>query len=255
MEFVKESLVFSGEDSPMANLTLSIMGAFAEIRTLPHQGTSKERHRPGQTARRLQGPEKMEVRAELAARRMTQAELADAIGTGPDVVNRYLVGHRSMTSRTFIKIAEALGLRASVPPSSFAGPRSAWKTVRNRTPRQVTVMAPMSDLGKSTQAAIVTQIKAEMAAKDWTQADSATAVGMATSTLSRYLGGVRDVPIPVFEEMRLAPGAANRGIAGPGRAPPERGTGRRPGRSDHRHRKRALLTGNEVLGTFDSPAG
>lgn len=194
----------------------------------------------------------MEVRAELAARRMTQAELADAIGTGPDVVNRYLVGHRSMTSRTFIKIAEALGL---VPPSSFAGPRSAWKTVRNRTPRRVTVMAPMSDLGKSTQAAIVTQIKAEMAAKDWNQADLATAVGMATITLSRYLGGVRDVPIPVFEEMCLAPGAANRGIAGPGRAPPERGAGRRPGRSDHRHRQRALLTGNEVLGTFDSPAG
>jgi DNA invertase Pin-like site-specific DNA recombinase len=31
VEFVKESLTFTGEDSPMANLLLSVMGAFAEF--------------------------------------------------------------------------------------------------------------------------------------------------------------------------------------------------------------------------------
>jgi DNA invertase Pin-like site-specific DNA recombinase len=31
VEFVKESLTFTGEDSPMANLMLSVMGAFAEF--------------------------------------------------------------------------------------------------------------------------------------------------------------------------------------------------------------------------------
>lgn len=31
VEFVRESLVFTGEDSPMANLMLSVMGAFAEF--------------------------------------------------------------------------------------------------------------------------------------------------------------------------------------------------------------------------------
>jgi len=31
IQFIKESLTFSGEDSPMANLLLSIMGAFAEF--------------------------------------------------------------------------------------------------------------------------------------------------------------------------------------------------------------------------------
>jgi DNA invertase Pin-like site-specific DNA recombinase len=31
VEFVKESLMFTGEDSPMANLLLSVMGAFAEF--------------------------------------------------------------------------------------------------------------------------------------------------------------------------------------------------------------------------------
>jgi hypothetical protein len=41
VEFIKESLVFTGEDSPMANLMLSVMGAFAEFRPEkdPHTGT------------------------------------------------------------------------------------------------------------------------------------------------------------------------------------------------------------------------
>lgn len=43
VEFVKECLTFTGEDSPMANLMLSVMGAFAEFeRTL-----IKERQREG----------------------------------------------------------------------------------------------------------------------------------------------------------------------------------------------------------------
>jgi DNA invertase Pin-like site-specific DNA recombinase len=32
IEFLKEGLVFTGEDSPMANLMLSVMGAFAEFK-------------------------------------------------------------------------------------------------------------------------------------------------------------------------------------------------------------------------------
>lgn len=31
IEFLKENLVFTGEDSPLANLMLSVMGAFAEF--------------------------------------------------------------------------------------------------------------------------------------------------------------------------------------------------------------------------------
>jgi DNA invertase Pin-like site-specific DNA recombinase len=31
MQFIKEGLTFTGEDSPMANLMLSVMGAFAEF--------------------------------------------------------------------------------------------------------------------------------------------------------------------------------------------------------------------------------
>jgi hypothetical protein len=31
VEFIKEGLTFTGEDTPMANLMLSVMGAFAEF--------------------------------------------------------------------------------------------------------------------------------------------------------------------------------------------------------------------------------
>jgi DNA invertase Pin-like site-specific DNA recombinase len=43
VEFAKESLVFTGEDSPMANLMLSVMGAFAEF----ERSLIRERQREG----------------------------------------------------------------------------------------------------------------------------------------------------------------------------------------------------------------
>jgi DNA invertase Pin-like site-specific DNA recombinase len=43
IEFVKEHLAFTGEDSPMASLMLSVMGAFAEF----ERALIKERQREG----------------------------------------------------------------------------------------------------------------------------------------------------------------------------------------------------------------
>lgn len=43
IQFVKENLIFTGEDSPMANLMLSVMGAFAEF----ERALIKERQREG----------------------------------------------------------------------------------------------------------------------------------------------------------------------------------------------------------------
>ncbi|WP_139007007.1 recombinase family protein [Arthrobacter crystallopoietes] len=51
VEFVKEGLVFTGEDSPMANLMLSVMGAFAEF----ERSLIKERQREGITLARQRG--------------------------------------------------------------------------------------------------------------------------------------------------------------------------------------------------------
>lgn len=43
IEFVKEGLKFTGDDSPMANLMLSVMGAFAEF----ERSLLRERQREG----------------------------------------------------------------------------------------------------------------------------------------------------------------------------------------------------------------
>lgn len=43
IEFVKEKLIFTGEDSPIANLMLSVMGAFAEF----ERALIRERQREG----------------------------------------------------------------------------------------------------------------------------------------------------------------------------------------------------------------
>jgi DNA invertase Pin-like site-specific DNA recombinase len=51
VEFVKEGLTFSGEDSPMAHLMLSVMGAFAEF----ERALLKERQREGITRARKRG--------------------------------------------------------------------------------------------------------------------------------------------------------------------------------------------------------
>jgi len=64
----------------------------------------------------------------------------------------------------------------------------------------------MGNYGTDIQAALATQIKAEMAAKDWTQADLAGSANIPTSTLHRYLNGARDIPLPVFAEIARALG-------------------------------------------------
>jgi DNA invertase Pin-like site-specific DNA recombinase len=51
VEFVKEGLSFSGEDSPMAQLMLSVMGAFAEF----ERALLKERQREGIALARKRG--------------------------------------------------------------------------------------------------------------------------------------------------------------------------------------------------------
>lgn len=55
----------------------------------------------------------------------------------------------------------------------------------------------MGNYGEQIQGAIVAQVKAEMAVQGIKQKDMAAKVGMQASTLSRYLAGERDIPMPV----------------------------------------------------------
>lgn len=64
----------------------------------------------------------------------------------------------------------------------------------------------MGNYGNDIQAAIVTQIKAEMAALDWKQPELAKRSGVSTSSLHRYLNGERDIALPVFVEIANALG-------------------------------------------------
>jgi DNA invertase Pin-like site-specific DNA recombinase len=67
IEFVKEHLAFTGEDSPMANLMLSVMGAFAEF----ERALIKERQREGITQAKKRGAFKGRRKA------LSQAEVAE----------------------------------------------------------------------------------------------------------------------------------------------------------------------------------
>ncbi len=98
IEFVKESLTFTGDDSPMATLMLSVMGAFAEferelIRERQHEGIVLAQQRGV-----YQGRKKM-----LSAGQVTQirhrvsegeakAQIARELGISRETLYQYLRG-------------------------------------------------------------------------------------------------------------------------------------------------------------------
>ena len=96
IEFVKECLTFTGEDSPMANLMLSVMGAFAEF----ERALLKERQREGIHLARQRGAyrgRKHSLNAEQIAemkRRLAAGEqkalVARDMGISRETVYQYL---------------------------------------------------------------------------------------------------------------------------------------------------------------------
>jgi hypothetical protein len=81
VEFVKEGLVFTGEDSPMATLLLSVMGAFAEFeRSLVLE--RRAHPRPGPRAARARHSRRAEVRAGRRVRHQPRNRLQLPAGRG-----------------------------------------------------------------------------------------------------------------------------------------------------------------------------
>lgn len=96
VEFVKESLVFTGEDSPMATLLLSVMGAFAEferalILERQREGIAAARQRGAYTGRKpaLTAGQARELRERAAAGERKSA-LAAEFGISRETVYSYL---------------------------------------------------------------------------------------------------------------------------------------------------------------------
>lgn len=96
IQFIKENLSFTGEDSPMANLMLSVMGAFAEF----ERALIKERQREGIALAKQRGAYKGRKRAlsdndivALKARVASgekKAQVARDFGISRDTLYQYL---------------------------------------------------------------------------------------------------------------------------------------------------------------------
>jgi len=96
VEFVAEGLSFTGEDSPMANLMLSVMGAFAEferalIRERQREGIALARRRGVYKGRkRALSPERAADLRRRAAAGEVKAALAREFGISRETLYQYL---------------------------------------------------------------------------------------------------------------------------------------------------------------------
>jgi DNA invertase Pin-like site-specific DNA recombinase len=96
VEFVSEGLVFGGQDSPLATLLLSVMGAFAEF----ERAVIRERQREGIALAKKRGvyrgrkkalsPERAAALRRRAAAGEPKAALAREFGISRETVYRYL---------------------------------------------------------------------------------------------------------------------------------------------------------------------
>ena len=96
IEFVKECLTFTGEDSPMANLMLSVMGAFAEferalLRERQREGIALAKQRGAYRGRKpaLNSEQIVEVKRRVAAGEQ-KARVARDMGISRETVYQYL---------------------------------------------------------------------------------------------------------------------------------------------------------------------
>jgi len=96
IEFVKEGLHFTGEDSPMANLLLSVMGAFAEferalIRERQREGIALAKKRGAYRGRKKAlSPEQVANLRQRAAAGDQKATLAREFGISRETLYQYL---------------------------------------------------------------------------------------------------------------------------------------------------------------------
>jgi DNA invertase Pin-like site-specific DNA recombinase len=96
VEFVKESLTFTGEDSPMANLMLSVMGAFAEF----ERALIRERQKEGIALAKQRGvyrgrknsltPEQVAEMKQRAVGGEPKASLAREFGVSRETIYQYI---------------------------------------------------------------------------------------------------------------------------------------------------------------------
>jgi len=98
IEFVKEHLTFTGEDSPMANLMLSVMGAFAEferalIRERQREGIALAKQRGAYRGRKKSlSPQQVAALRQRASEGEQKAKLARELSISRETLYQYLRG-------------------------------------------------------------------------------------------------------------------------------------------------------------------
>jgi len=103
IEFVKEHLTFTGEDSPMANLMLSIMGAFAEFERALINERQKEGIALAKKRGVYKGRKKSLTEVEIAQLRervatgISKAQVAREFGISRETLYQYLKGGQATT--------------------------------------------------------------------------------------------------------------------------------------------------------------
>jgi DNA invertase Pin-like site-specific DNA recombinase len=115
VEFVKESLVFTGEDSPWANLMLSVMGAFAEF----ERSLIRERQREGIALAKQRGayrgrkktftPERVAELVQRAANGIPKSVLASDYGISRETVNVRCFARRQLPRSKWIRHSPVIG--------------------------------------------------------------------------------------------------------------------------------------------------
>ncbi|EFW77734.1 Resolvase [Pseudomonas savastanoi pv. glycinea] len=96
IEFLKEGLAFTGDDSPMANLMLSVMGAFAEferalIRERQREGIALAKQRGAYRGRKKAlSEEQTSIVRQRAAAGEAKAQLAREFGISRETLYQYL---------------------------------------------------------------------------------------------------------------------------------------------------------------------
>ena len=107
IEFVKESLTFTGDDSPIANLMLSVMGAFAEF----ERALLRERQREGIALAKQRGAYRGRKRS-LAPNRIAELCQKVAAGETKTAVARYF-GISRETLYSYLAEAKSHGIPAA----------------------------------------------------------------------------------------------------------------------------------------------
>lgn len=96
IQFLKESLTFTGEDSPMANLMLSVMGAFAEferalIKERQREGVALAKQRGAYKGRKKAlGPDQVAKLKERVAGGESKTQVARDLGVSRETLYQYL---------------------------------------------------------------------------------------------------------------------------------------------------------------------